>query len=154
MSLGKDQVVVVRVVRIGEVVAQMLVQQDGHEIGRRHRRRGVPGAGRGGAADAVYAQLLRELVPIVLCRHFSLLTSNATGPVRAVSLRRRLPRAPLRCLRTNPAAARVPRSLAGRWRASSWRRRWWRRGRGPPAVSRYPRATRTRPAAPAQPAPP
>ena len=46
MPLGEDQPVVARMVGLVEVVAQMVGQQDGHQVRGRHRGGGVPGARR------------------------------------------------------------------------------------------------------------
>ena len=43
VALGEDQVVVARVVRLVEVVAQVLGEQHGHQVGRGHRRGRVAG---------------------------------------------------------------------------------------------------------------
>jgi hypothetical protein len=65
VPLREDQVVVRRVPRSVEVVAQILAEEHGHELGRRHARGGVPRASAGARADAVHAQLLRERAPLL-----------------------------------------------------------------------------------------
>ena len=65
VALGEDQVVVGRVRRVGVVEPQVAVQQDGHQVGGRHRRGRVARARGGGAADGVDPQLLAELAPEV-----------------------------------------------------------------------------------------
>ena len=61
VALGEDQVVVGRVGRVVVVEPQVAVQQDGHQVGGRHRGRRVAGAGGGRAADRVDPQLLAEV---------------------------------------------------------------------------------------------
>ena len=61
VALGEDQVVVVRVLRVLVVEPEVLLHQDRHQVGRRHRGRRVAGVGRRGGADGVDAQLLAEL---------------------------------------------------------------------------------------------
>ena len=61
VALGEDQVVVARVLGVLEVEVQVLVEQDGHEVGRRHRGGGVARVGLRGGADRVDAELLAEL---------------------------------------------------------------------------------------------
>ncbi len=69
VSLGEDEVVVPRVVRVVEVVVQVLRQQDGHQVGRRHRRGRVAGLGHGRRADRVHAQLLPQFLPALGVGH-------------------------------------------------------------------------------------
>jgi hypothetical protein len=64
VTLGEDQVIVVGVGRIGVVVAQMARHEDGHEVGRGHRRRGVAGGGGIRRANRVDAQALGELMDL------------------------------------------------------------------------------------------
>ena len=52
VALGEDQVV---------VGPQVTVDEDGDQVGRRHRGGGVAGAGGGAGADGVHAQLLPQL---------------------------------------------------------------------------------------------
>ncbi len=61
VSLGEDEVVVVRPVRPGPVVVQVAGEQHRHQVGRGEARGRVAGAGSGHAADAVHAQLSGEL---------------------------------------------------------------------------------------------
>ena len=63
VALREDQVVVGRVVGLVEVVAQVLGEQDGHQVGRGHRRRRVAGLGHRCGADRVDPQLLSQLTP-------------------------------------------------------------------------------------------
>jgi hypothetical protein len=63
VPLGEDQVVVVGVARPGEVVAEILIEQHGHQVCRRHRRGRMARTCGGGGADRVDAQLLRKLAP-------------------------------------------------------------------------------------------
>jgi hypothetical protein len=58
VPLREDQVVVGRVLGVVEVVAEVLVDQDRHQVGRRHRGRGVPRLGDRGRADGIDPQLL------------------------------------------------------------------------------------------------
>src|SRR5579871_2837817 len=57
--------VVVRIIGMREVVVQMLAEQHGHQIRRRHRRRRMPRSGGRAAAYAIHSELLRELVPLL-----------------------------------------------------------------------------------------
>ena len=54
--------------------------QDGHEVGRRHRRGGVARAGGRAGADGVHAQLLAELAAELgaLARHQALAPTSAS----------------------------------------------------------------------------
>ena len=63
MSLREDEPVVVRVLRVGEVVSQVLGEQHRHQVGRGHARGRMAGLRRGGAAHRVDPQLLSELAP-------------------------------------------------------------------------------------------
>ena len=65
VALGEDEVVVGRVLGRGEVVAQVPREQHRHQVGGRHRGGRVAGAGGGGGADRVDAQLLGELVQLL-----------------------------------------------------------------------------------------
>ncbi len=58
VALGKDQVVVGRVVRPLPVITQVPGQQRSHHIGRRHARCRMAGPGGGAAADRIDPQLL------------------------------------------------------------------------------------------------
>ena len=62
VALGEDQVVVVGVLGVVVVVAQVTGHQDRHQVGRRHRRGGVPRLGGVGRTDRVDPQALGELV--------------------------------------------------------------------------------------------
>jgi hypothetical protein len=66
MALGEDQMVVAGVVRPVEGVAQMVRQQDGHQIRRRHRRRGVARTGGVGGPYGVHAKLLAHLAQLIV----------------------------------------------------------------------------------------
>ena len=72
VPLAEDQVVVVRVARVPEVVVQVLGDQDGHQIGTRHRGRRMTRSGRRARADGVDAELLPELAPLVVVVRHSL----------------------------------------------------------------------------------
>ena len=63
VALREDQVVVAGVVRVVEVVAEVLREQDRHQVGGGHRGGRMPGLRDGGRADRVDAQLLAELTP-------------------------------------------------------------------------------------------
>ena len=63
VALREDQVVVARVVRLVEVVAEVLREQHRHQVGGRHRRGRVAGLRDGGCADRIDAQLLPQLAP-------------------------------------------------------------------------------------------
>ena len=69
VSLGEDQVVVVRVLGLVVVVVQVLRHQDGHQVGRGHRRGRVPRFRHVRRADRIHAQLLSELSPVVHFGH-------------------------------------------------------------------------------------
>ena len=58
VALREDEMVVPGVVRVVEVVAEVLRQQDGHQIGPGHRRGGMAGVGDRGGSHRVDAQLL------------------------------------------------------------------------------------------------
>jgi hypothetical protein len=73
VALGKDQPVVARVARRGEVVSQVLGQQHRHQVGRRHRGRRVPGPGCGRGVHRVRPELLPQvtkLFGIHVARHY------------------------------------------------------------------------------------
>ena len=80
VALGEDQVVGVGVLGVVEVVVQVLGDQHGHEVGGRHRRRGVAGLGRPADLHCVDPQLLPELLPLLRLAHRELLRSAAAGP--------------------------------------------------------------------------
>ena len=63
VALREDEPVVVRVVRVVEVVAQVLREQHGHQVGRGHARGRMAGARLRGGADRVDPQLLPQLAP-------------------------------------------------------------------------------------------
>jgi hypothetical protein len=63
VALGEDEPVVVRVVRVVEVVAQVLREEDGHQVGRRHARGGMAGARLRRGPDRVDPELLPQLAP-------------------------------------------------------------------------------------------
>ena len=63
MAFREDEPVVPQVVRVVEVVAEVLRDQHGHQVGRGHARGGVPGLGCGGWADGVHPELLTKLAP-------------------------------------------------------------------------------------------
>ncbi len=62
VALGEDEAVVAGVCGAVEVVAHVVGEQYGHQVGGGHRGGGVPGARGGGGADTVDAQLLGEFV--------------------------------------------------------------------------------------------
>lgn len=64
VALGEHQVVVGLRGRARPVVGQVTGHQHGHEIGRRQARRGVTGAGVGGAEDGIDPQLLGQGVEV------------------------------------------------------------------------------------------
>jgi hypothetical protein len=73
MALGKDQPVVARVTGRGEVVAQVLGQQYGHEVGRRYRGCRVPGPRGGRGVHCIHSELLTQvtkLFGIHVTRHY------------------------------------------------------------------------------------
>ena len=61
VTLGKDQMVVGRLIGAVPVVAEMASQEDRHHVGRGHARRRMTGPGGGAAADRVHPQLLSQL---------------------------------------------------------------------------------------------
>ena len=65
MALGEDQVVVVGILRVVEVVAEVLAHQHGDEVGGRHGRGRMPRPGAGARADTIGPQLLRERAPLL-----------------------------------------------------------------------------------------
>ena len=69
VTLREDQVVVARVVRAVEVVAEVLREQDGHEVRGRHRGRRMARLGNGRRADRIDAQLLAKLAPELWIGH-------------------------------------------------------------------------------------
>ncbi len=80
VALGEDQVVVARIGRVLVVEPQVAVEQDGHQVGGRHRRGRVARAGGGAGADRVHAQLLAELAAEVgaLAGHQALAPTSAS----------------------------------------------------------------------------
>jgi len=66
MSLGEDQPVVRRVLRAVEVVAEMVREQHGHQVGGRHARRRVARLRRRRRPDRVHPQLLAEFAKLLL----------------------------------------------------------------------------------------
>ncbi len=70
VALGEDQVVVGGVAELARVHPQVAaVEQHRHQVGGRHRRRRVAGAGSRAGADGVHAQLLAQLGEAVRVRH-------------------------------------------------------------------------------------
>ena len=69
VTLREDQVVVARVVRAVEVVAEVLGEQDGHQVRGRHRGRWMARLGNGRRADRIDAQLLAKLAPELWIGH-------------------------------------------------------------------------------------
>jgi hypothetical protein len=69
VALAEYQVVVTRVVRLVEVVAQVLRHEHGHQVGGRHRGGGVSGACRRARSDRVDPELLPELTPQFVVVH-------------------------------------------------------------------------------------
>jgi hypothetical protein len=63
VALREDQTVVRRSVGCGEVVLQVLGQQDRHQVGAGHPRGGVTGLRSGRATHRIDAELLPELPP-------------------------------------------------------------------------------------------
>ena len=63
MALREDEPVVVRILRVLEVVAQVLREQHGHQVGGGHPRGRMAGAGLRRGADRVDPQLLPQLAP-------------------------------------------------------------------------------------------
>ena len=63
MPFREHQVIVTRILGIGEVVTQVIGQQDRHQVGGRHRRGGMAGARLRGGPDTVHTQLRREFAP-------------------------------------------------------------------------------------------
>jgi hypothetical protein len=92
VTLGEDEMVVVRVLGLVVVVVQVTGHEHRHQIGGRHRGGRMPGVGGGGGADGVDAQSLRELVDLfvghLLPRELSVsewvLPLNTTGPAAEV----------------------------------------------------------------------
>ena len=91
VSLGEDKAVVLGALRCVEVVAEVLRDEDRHQVRGRHRGRRVTGPGRRAAADGVDAQLLSELLPALdvvhvpssVVRHgVSILGSTRSSPER------------------------------------------------------------------------
>ena len=65
VTLGKDQMVVGRVVGAVPVIAEMPGQKDRHHVGRGHTRCRMTGPGGGAAADRVHPQLLSQLPNVI-----------------------------------------------------------------------------------------
>ena len=63
VTLGEDQMVVRGILRLAEVVAQVLRDQHGHQIRARHRRGRMARLRNGAAADRIDAELLSQLAP-------------------------------------------------------------------------------------------
>ena len=63
VPLREDELVVPRVVRPVEVVAEVLGDEHRHQVGCRHPRAGMPGFRGGSGADGVHPELLTELAP-------------------------------------------------------------------------------------------
>ncbi len=63
MTLREDEAVVVRIVRVLEVVAQVRREEHGHQVGRGHPRGRMPGAGLGRRPDRIDPELLSQLLP-------------------------------------------------------------------------------------------
>ena len=69
VSLGEDEVVVVRVPGIVEVVVEVLRHEHGHQVGRGHRRGGMARFRHVRGTNRVDPQLLSELSPVVHFGH-------------------------------------------------------------------------------------
>ena len=65
VALGEDQPVVRRVLRVVVVVAEMVRDEDGHQVGRRHPRSGMARLRDRRGPDRVDAELLSELAEFV-----------------------------------------------------------------------------------------
>ena len=63
MALREDEPVVVRVLRVVEVVAEVLREQHRHQVGGGHARGGMAGAGLRRRTDRVDPKLLPQLLP-------------------------------------------------------------------------------------------
>src|SRR5262249_6700934 len=63
VALAEDEAIVVRSARVGPVEAEVLDEEDGHEVGGGHAGRGVSAAGGRGAANAIDAELGGQLLP-------------------------------------------------------------------------------------------
>ena len=132
VSLGEDQVVVAGIVGAGEVVAQVLGEQHGHQVGGRHRRRRMARAGGVARPDRVDAELLSELAPEGGVIHTAIVPTIAGGEQAATSALLALrqprvahvrPRSAARC--SHPPADRrgKPRRHAADARAEPHRQR-------------------------------
>src|SRR4029450_9067058 len=75
VPLREHETVVRSGLRVCPVVAEMTVDEHGHEVGRRHAGGGVPRAGDGAGTDRVDAHLLPELPPALNRGH----RCNVTG---------------------------------------------------------------------------
>src|SRR4029453_2041602 len=84
---GKDQPVVRGALRVVEVVAEVLVDEDGHEIGGGHGGGRMPRLRRRAAAHGIDAQLLSELAPALDVGHGGHSTVGVSRSVPAVTLR-------------------------------------------------------------------
>src|SRR5215204_2239012 len=65
VAFGEDEVVVVGVFGVVEVVAEVLAQEHGQQVGRRHGRGGVSRPGARARTDAIDPELLGETVPLL-----------------------------------------------------------------------------------------
>ena len=113
MALREDQVVVPRVVRAVEVVAEVLREQHGHQVGGGHRGGRVAGFGDGRAADRVDAQLLAQLAPqlgvVQSLASWAESTNRQRGNVRTDA----------RCCRLRPPGREAARAACSR-RFAPW----------------------------------
>jgi hypothetical protein len=87
VALGEDQVVVPRIVRAVEVVAEVLREQHRHQVRGRHRGRRVPGLGDRCGADRVDAELLSQLAPKLGIAHAEESTNPQRGNVEVCASR-------------------------------------------------------------------
>jgi hypothetical protein len=61
MTFREDQMVATRILGRLKVELQVAIQQDRHQVGRRHRRGRMAGAASGAGAHRIDAQLLAQL---------------------------------------------------------------------------------------------